>query len=111
MQIGLCKDKRTNEVLYFEQTEGDFWIATSFDGQKKIPICEESNYQYVTYFQGKQIEKGLRRKAGWLEDLLDSRFQSDGKINFGEAARQICTLSIPSPRKSDKPQEAGQPAK
>ena len=108
MQIGLYKDKRTDEVLYFEQTQGDFWIVTSFDGQKKIPICEESNYQHVTYFQGKQIEKDLRRKAGWLENLLDSRFGYNGEVSSGEMMRQICTLKINKP--GEEPQEASQPS-
>lgn len=92
MQIGLYMNKKTNEVLYFEREEKDFWMATSLIGERKIPITEENNYQQIDYFQARKIEKDLRKIAGWLERLLDSKFEEDGEIQESEILRQICIL-------------------
>jgi hypothetical protein len=94
MQIGLYVDKKTHDVLYVKESDGDVWIATSFEGEKIISVSEESNYQKIDYSLGTALKNRLRRKAGWLEKLLSLKFTESGEIRSSEVLRQIRTLKI-----------------
>ncbi len=86
--LGTYLDKRTNEVVYVAENKNGKVVINSYEGEKTITLDRILNYEKISYSQARDIEKRTRKKADWLEGLLDSRFREDGTFSTEEIIRQ-----------------------